>query len=900
MTEAVSVPKPVLDENNVPIEELLGSVTTYNNVDGSDSKSQQLRTSARVFKKMKLDSAISLQTVTDQKKETTKEETKPETIKKQLRPTWSQEDKNLFFEALNEFGKDFEAIHLHIATKLKKKGLPDSVMKTKDQVRHFYYRTWHKISKHLKFSDDIKKLAQELYGLINYGELRKKIGSVSEKTCMKLNELIYRGSVPIRFKGKTIRIKTPMCRALRKLNQLDEKHDDLKLPTRVNVELVAKDMNSWLRVQGMSQNPRIKASLPLQKRLVTLIKFLMCKWRSTEAIAYENHVNSSNDFTSECVPEKKVVDFNKMILDPHLRLSPRPKTHIEVPTINISEYLTSQSICLNAFEERIGVKTPGEQLWVVKGANKKGGTKRSRNESTSDKLSPTNKNGSTSTQTDNNENCIKDIPNFDEVMDEAVNTILSLKQELQETTETKENEDTKCEIAKVVKDTERREEYIKNVLRGWTLETCGTLSVGELYLMLGSNSKLILEYSWDNLEELVPKKENCDNNEEGRNTETIVDGSSVCGAENVQGTLQRLLSIAKLQYRKNIVKCPCGHVCNGNKPVLSKTKPPITKAKPAEKVNNDLQDKPAGNDKVNNLEHGAASPSVVPIIIKSPATIFARPVSPNIEALRAQLDSIQRLQPRYCNRRGRRPRTKQVVVERRLPLLPNKTDSGRQIVQMNIIAHDSISSVPRMIAPKIVNVDKAEHNITNIVNIQSQPNEMKLQNFGSNIINVDNNINSTPATEAIAISDNAVTPSRVGSPTSISNLLDLEIARQSEDILNQPVLVNKDDTGIPSFVEEFLGLLSSSGTPPTSPSRILKENENQWLNSEVADFSLSSFLGHLESPSKAATQSSLAADDNHLSQDVDAQLQSLFMESSVDYMAKFADLAAQVVSDVKK
>lgn len=40
---------------------------------------------------------------------------------------------------------------------------------------------------------------------------------------MKLNELIYRGTVQIRVKGKTIRIKTPMCRALRKLNELDGK-----------------------------------------------------------------------------------------------------------------------------------------------------------------------------------------------------------------------------------------------------------------------------------------------------------------------------------------------------------------------------------------------------------------------------------------------------------------------------------------------------------------------------------------------------------------------------------------------------------------------------------------------------------------------------------------------------
>lgn len=68
---------------------------------------------------------------------------------------------------------------------------------------------------------DIKKIAQELYALINYGEMRKKIGAVSEKNCIKLNELIYTGSVAIRRRGKTIRIRTPMCRALRKLNQLD-------------------------------------------------------------------------------------------------------------------------------------------------------------------------------------------------------------------------------------------------------------------------------------------------------------------------------------------------------------------------------------------------------------------------------------------------------------------------------------------------------------------------------------------------------------------------------------------------------------------------------------------------------------------------------------------------------
>lgn len=81
---------------------------------------------------------------------------------------------------------------------------------------------------HLKFSflfavADIKKHAQELYALINYGEMRKKLVFVNAKACMKLKELVYHGSVSIRVKGKNIRIKTPSCKALRQLNQMEGK-----------------------------------------------------------------------------------------------------------------------------------------------------------------------------------------------------------------------------------------------------------------------------------------------------------------------------------------------------------------------------------------------------------------------------------------------------------------------------------------------------------------------------------------------------------------------------------------------------------------------------------------------------------------------------------------------------
>ncbi|KAI5702847.1 hypothetical protein M8J75_004784 [Diaphorina citri] len=88
-----------------------------------------------------------------------------------------------------------------------------------------------------------------------------------------------------------------------------------------------------------------------------------------------------------------------------------------------------------------------------------------------------------------------------------------------------------------------------------------------------------------------------------------------------------------------------------------------------------------------------------------------------------------------------------------------------------------------------------------------------------------------------------------------------------------------------SSPNNFTGLIPTkedSISLPSSPSKLLKEGENKWLSSEVADYSLSSLLGHLESPAKPA---------------IPSDMQSMMSESSVDYMAKFADLAAQMAND---
>lgn len=72
-------------------------------------------------------------------------ETKP----RAKRVDWSPEDKVAFFEALNEFGKDIDAIHNYLVQKAKRRGGLE--VKTKDQVRFFYYRMSSILIKHISF-----------------------------------------------------------------------------------------------------------------------------------------------------------------------------------------------------------------------------------------------------------------------------------------------------------------------------------------------------------------------------------------------------------------------------------------------------------------------------------------------------------------------------------------------------------------------------------------------------------------------------------------------------------------------------------------------------------------------------------------------------------------------------
>ncbi|XP_025995744.1 uncharacterized protein LOC105206890 [Solenopsis invicta] len=691
-----------------------------------DNKNTQVRV-IRGTKKFKTDNDLGNVEKKDAKEEETAE-VKVKSLKRSCE-LWSMEDKNTFFKALNEYGKDFDALQNYFLSQGKKRGLSDVMIKNKEQIRHFYYRTWLKISKLLKFSDDVKKTTQELYGLINYGELRRKLPRIHEKVQLRLNELVYWGSTQVRLRGKTMRIKTPICRALRKLNQLEDWQEEIKLPSRITIELRPRNNMAWWQVQAASMNPRVRTLLPIQRRLSSLLIFLQQRWRLakyTTCSTIENLV--INDVKETCL----------------LRVAPPEGCKIALPMVNLGEYLTSNSVSLNSYEKRLGLKSSKEDLLgsvqYLKGVGKKG-IKRYK----SDKK--------ISNRTD--ENCtLPDISSDVDLLETGSNIY---------------------EKPAIINNTEKSSlehhsepnrfpgrETIERIRKGWNVEEANTITVGDLFLMFGRESKIILEYWWD----WVPNEQ--------YTTEST--SSSIMRDNSLCLVLQKLLSLAKHNYGTNKVY---DNTSGSSETVIS---------------------------------------SRVPSIKES---TFRRPLIPQTyhkigtaDAFKTQLDKFK---TRFC-KRGRTVRQKSLVIQRVLPIV----------------------SAPNM----------PSENLT---------------------------------TDA----------SKIASGSSLCQM-------QTDE-----TPVNTNETQNKSFLDalETSGEAKNSNSIITSATQILKEGEHQWLNSEVADFSLSSFLGQLESPMKGSQRSQTGEqiiEDTRPSSDVVSHMQCLMGENSVDYMAKFVNLASQMASDENK
>ncbi|XP_043249274.1 protein cramped [Colletes gigas] len=697
-----------------------------------DSKNTQVRV-VRGNKKVKLDVGDSNNSEKkDSKDEENNTEIKVKSIKRSCE-LWSMEDKNDFFKALNEFGKDFDAMQSYFLCQGKKKGLPDVMIKNKEQIRHFYYRTWLKISKHLKFSEDVKKTSQELYCLINYGELRRKLPRIHEKIQLKLNELVYWGYTQVRLRGKTMRIKTPICRALRKLNQLEDWQEEIKLPPRITIELRPRNNMAWWQVQVSAMNPRVRILLPIQRRLSSLLIFLQQRWRPAK-------YNTAPNLENTIISEMKDIRL--------LRVAPPDGSKITLPMVNIGEYLTSKSVSLNSYEKRMGLKSSKMDMLgsvqCLKGVGKKGIKKTKIDKKSANQLE---------------DNCTLPDNNSDVDVIEPGNNV-SEKSSLPNISEklTLEQQQTKPNRFP-------GRETIERIRKGWNVEEANTITIGDLFLMFGRESKITLEYGWD----WNSREQNA-----GEATSLSLRDDNLCL------TLQKLLSIAKHSYGTNKVY---DNSSTSNETVISCR------------------------------------------MVSTKESTFRRPLIPQTyhkigtpDAFKTQLDKFK---TRF-SKRGRTVRQKSLVVQRMLPVISASSTSPEGLTpnsQETIKPNDSPfnNNDQQDVKPPMIDV--------------SEPEE---KNF----------------------------------------LVELEVARDSKP----------------------------TNSIITSATQILKEGDHQWLNSEVADFSLSSFLGQLESPIKVSPRSQNVEhiEDIRPSSDVISHMQCLMGENSVDYLAKFANLASQIASDENK
>lgn len=241
--------------------------------------------------------------------------------------------------------------------------------------------------------------------------------------------------------------------------------------------------------------------------------------------------------------------------EPLLCFAPPPKTIIHRPMVNLTGFSNSYSICLNSYEERIGAKCRGEDLPVEKFLTHKekmmngkrlrldsGGEAKkiqSNNNATEKKIKTATdsgqsdceakseaENGATATpmetaQTDNLLASTLDIQMFDfsviEEADEATDRIdlFSDNSEDKKIQFKSDPESVEPDVAVVPKanPTKRSraenktskgtsfkplisEEVIRTIKEGWTLQTCGDLTFGDLYVMFGNEFKINLEYKW--------------------------------------------------------------------------------------------------------------------------------------------------------------------------------------------------------------------------------------------------------------------------------------------------------------------------------------------------------------------------------------------------------------------
>lgn len=883
-------------------------------------------TRSRIVKKPRRDFSPPESPVKKQTPKETKIST-PETKTKRQWELWSSDDKDAFFEALFEHGKDFDAIQNWIATKCRRKNVNPGLIKNKDQVRHLYYRTWHKISKFIDVDTEVKKEIQELYGLINYGVLRKKIkGVLNEKVGAKLNDLVYTGCTAVKVRGKNVRIKTPMCNALKKLNNIDDNKSESseKVPDKICVEMTPKTNAAWSFVQELATNPRVRMLLKGDRKLSSVMNYMSSKWKPhrvklKESLDGENDMNTVlmvyphrdcevTPVSLHSIKETKVnLAFNhyKENTKNLVTVSKGKKMEAVAPTCDSSSVDAGESLVTGTFDSPKSTKSgkdsssktdSGSSYSVDVGAIVDGDNAMFPDtllSLTQKKDNGLNKEGISNTielsSVEDTDGC---VPMEMEVLQDKVIGCDS----------DKKADPTAEELAAI------ESRRLKEALEGGLSVDKADMTLAELYLMFGKEGKLRMEYEWCK-EEVIP--------------------------EHLCNMLRRLVNLATIQFTDINTKSPntsnspchaCGMVKSKSRVSNSrgqKSRCPLT-SKYGEGYS-DASTQTTANKKVDN---SAPKEAVFRVPVCSPA-FLQRNLSGTITSKPSQVTANTHFLPPQRGMKKIRTNRKQLSIQRNIlpkqPMMTVLRPSGQQPLSIPVCPQMGLVSVPNNVRlqPKTITTTGTPGGTPVQLNVQPQSPGNNNNNIAHLLrgIDIDLSQSSAAASSSENITQKDVTISRnTLSPPNISTLLDMSLsnlptgsAENSDKLIDLAIGNSSSNTTFSTLLEsqnrDVLNTPkknpSKYSSPPGSPTR------NPWLNSgeDGGDLTFMNLLTdsplkpphtyHVSTAPNPAIQTtplfSESSRDSIMGRlDVDGTIQSVLYDNSIDYAVKFQDLAAHI------
>lgn len=112
----------------------------------------------------------------------------------------------------------------------------------------------------------------------------------------------------MKIKGKSYRIKTPVCQALKRLQSPGTETQKLpSVPERIVMELTPCCNADFLRVQSVAHNPRIRISTDSSLPLSSIISFLTKKWKPRSILEAESAAEVRRAHT--------IFSFNKLVFN---------------------------------------------------------------------------------------------------------------------------------------------------------------------------------------------------------------------------------------------------------------------------------------------------------------------------------------------------------------------------------------------------------------------------------------------------------------------------------------------------------------------------------------------------------------------------------------------------------